>query len=202
MRISTTSRQPSSSAVVRLWIAVSMNVAGRKIVASIVMSGRPGRIASIASSRPCVSFSVFAPGYFWTTSSRPGPLLTTASPPSGWCSSRRVATSETRRRLPSPRSMTTLPRSAALSMPSSLRTFRRTPPVSTKPPLPMNEPSEKRSSPESSESPVAFMTSSSDTPLRASFFGSTSTCCCCRRSPQIATFATPGTRSRRWRIFQ
>ena len=32
--------------------------------------------------------------------------------------------------------------------------------------------------------------------------GSTFTCCCCRRSPQIATFTTPGTRKSRALIFQ
>ena len=47
--IRTTSRTPSSSAVVRLSIDCSMKVAGRKIVVSISMPGRPGRISSIAS---------------------------------------------------------------------------------------------------------------------------------------------------------
>ena len=47
-----TSRMPISSARVRLSIDCSMNVAGRKIVVSISMPGRPGRISSIASSMP------------------------------------------------------------------------------------------------------------------------------------------------------
>ena len=80
---STTSAQPSSSASLRLWIASSMKLAGRKIVSSSSTPCRPGRRSSRASSTPRVTASVFAPWSFSTTSSRPGPSLTTASPMSG-----------------------------------------------------------------------------------------------------------------------
>ena len=91
--INTTRPTPISMAVVRLSMDCSMNVAGRKIVVSIAMSGRPGFISAIACSIPRVTSMVFAPRYFCTTSKRPSPSLTTASPISG------------------PGSTTTLPRS-------------------------------------------------------------------------------------------
>ncbi len=81
MRI--TSSTPIRSAVVRLSIDCSMNVAGRKIVVSISMPGRPGRSSSIASSTPCVTSMVLAPRNFCTISSRPSPPLTTPSPQTG-----------------------------------------------------------------------------------------------------------------------
>ena len=46
----------------------------------------PGRRFSSASSTPSVTSSVLAPGNFSTTSSRPSPSPTTASPISGWWS--------------------------------------------------------------------------------------------------------------------
>ena len=45
-----------------------MNVAGRKIVVSISMPGRPGRSSSSALSTPRVTSSVFAHGSFSTIS--------------------------------------------------------------------------------------------------------------------------------------
>ena len=50
--IKTTSRQPMSNASVRLSIASSMKVAGRKIEVSISIPVRPGRSSSIAASTP------------------------------------------------------------------------------------------------------------------------------------------------------
>ena len=70
------------------------------------------------------------------------------------------------------------------------------------PPVPMIAPSEYWSIPASRESEVASMTSSSDTSYRRSFFGIDLHLQLLIRSPQIATLATPGTRSRRARIFQ
>ena len=69
--INTTRPMPISMAVVRLSIDCSMNVAGRKIVVSIAMPGRPGFISSIACSTPRVTSIVLAPRYFCTTSKRP-----------------------------------------------------------------------------------------------------------------------------------
>jgi hypothetical protein len=78
-----TSSAPSRSASVRLSIDASMKVAGRKIVGSISMPGRPGSSSSSASSTPRVTSSVLAQGSFSTMSMRPGPSFTTASPVSG-----------------------------------------------------------------------------------------------------------------------
>ena len=74
--------------------------------------------------------------------------------------------------------------------------------VSTKPPVPMKPPSEYCSSPASSASAVASMTWSSETRFALSRPGSVCTWYMCNRSPQIATLATPGTRSSRARMFQ
>ena len=49
---------------------------------------------------------------------------------------------------------------------------------------------------------VASITCSARRRAARSFAGSTCTCRCGSRSPQIATWATPGTRSSRARIFQ
>ena len=100
--IRTTSRQPTSSARVRLSTACSMNVAGRKIVVSMSMSVRPGRSSSTAASTPFVTSTVLAQGNFSTMSIRPGPSLITASPISGWWSSTTFATSPELQRRPSP----------------------------------------------------------------------------------------------------
>ena len=59
--INTTRPTPISMAVVRLSIDCSMNVAGRKIVVSIAMPGRPGFISPIACSIPRVTSIVLAP---------------------------------------------------------------------------------------------------------------------------------------------
>ena len=198
-----TSRMPSSSARVRLSIDCSMNVAGRKIVVSISMPGSPGCISSIASSMPRVTSIVLAPRNFWTTSIRPGPSLTTASPHDrlvvledpaevgrGAAPCRRA-----RRRAPcrGPRRL----RSAARGGCSAAgRRSRRSRPCRRR---------RRRSTaagPASSASAVASITCSSGTPFAASFAGSTWTCRCWSRSPQMR----PGPRRARAagaaRIFQ
>ena len=83
MMINATKAMPSSIATRRLSSDCSMNVAGRKIVVSTVIPGNPGCISRIASSTPRVTSTVFAPRYFCTTSSSPGPSSTTPSPISG-----------------------------------------------------------------------------------------------------------------------
>ena len=62
---------PSQMALERLLIDSSMNVAGRKIVESIAMPGRPGLSSSSAASTPRVTSRVFAHGSFSTMSIRP-----------------------------------------------------------------------------------------------------------------------------------
>ena len=76
----TTRMQPRSTDRPRLWIAVSMNAACRKMPASTWMPRRPGASSASAWSTPLVTCSVFAPGNFSTTIIRPGPPSTTASP--------------------------------------------------------------------------------------------------------------------------
>ncbi len=66
----------------------------------------------------------------------------------------------------------------------------------------MKWPGEYPTRPESSASAVVFMTCSSVTRCSASRRGSACTWSISSRSPQIGTLATPGTRSRRERIFQ
>ena len=96
-----TSTQPMSSAAVRLWSAISMKVAGRKIWASIWTPCRPGFNAASASSTPRVTSSVLAQGSFSTIIIRPGPPLMTASPIIGHVSHFTSATSRRSTVLPS-----------------------------------------------------------------------------------------------------
>ena len=95
------SSAPRIIAPPRLSMAFSMNVAGRKIVESISIPGRPGRSSSSAASSPAVTSAVFAHGSFWTTSRRPGPSSMTASPMSGGVSMTTSATSFRRITVPS-----------------------------------------------------------------------------------------------------
>src|SRR6478672_6411548 len=83
-RITMTRRAPRNSALVRLSMAISMNVAGRKIVLSTSTPGRPGSSCCSTSSTPSVTSSVLAHGSFSTMSINPSPSLITASPFSGW----------------------------------------------------------------------------------------------------------------------
>ena len=68
---------------VMLSIASSMNVAGRTTEVSVWSPASPGFSFSSADSTPLVTSLALAPGNFSTTSSRPSPSLTTASPISG-----------------------------------------------------------------------------------------------------------------------
>ena len=76
----TTRMQPRITDRLRLWIAVSMNAACRKMAVSTWMPCRPGARVARACSTPLVTCSVFAPGNFSTTIIRPWPPSTTASP--------------------------------------------------------------------------------------------------------------------------
>ena len=90
----TTRIAPRISAQVRLSIDSSIKVAGRKIsMRRSRCPGRPGWRSWSASSTPRVTSSVFAHGSFSTISIRPGPPLMTASPMSGWWSTRTSANS-------------------------------------------------------------------------------------------------------------
>ncbi len=75
--------QPRITAKDRLWIAVWMKLAWRKMCVSTWIPGRPGCSAANALRIPFVTSIVFAPGNFSITSMIPGPPLTTAVPISG-----------------------------------------------------------------------------------------------------------------------
>ncbi len=191
-----------SSARVRLSIDCSMNVAGRKMVVSTVTSGSPGAIAAIASSTPRVTSMVLAPRNFWTTSMRPGPPSMTASPQIGPESTRTVPTSARRTVFPFRSTTGTAASCSGPVIGCTSRMLNRLSPDSTKPPVPTTAPSEYFSKPASSASAAESITCWSVTSCSSSSFGSTWTCRCGSRSPQIATWATPGTRSSRDLIFQ
>jgi hypothetical protein len=140
-----------------------------------------------------------------TTSIRPGPSLMTASPNSGQVSSTTSATSLSTRGLPSAfffAWMGILPSSFAPWIDEEARTVIRWFGVSMDPPVPITAPFENWSRPTSRASAVTAMASSSDTPWARIRFGSTWTSGILIRSPQIATFATPGTSNIRARIVQ
>ena len=63
-----TSTEPMNRALVRFSIAISMKVAGRKIVLSTTMPSRPGASWARVSSTPLVTSRVFAQGSFSTIS--------------------------------------------------------------------------------------------------------------------------------------
>ena len=128
-------------ASVRLSIASSMKLAGRKTEVSVSRPERPGFSLSSASSTPFVTSSVLAFGNFSTTSSSPSLSFTTASPISGWWSLTTFATS-VRRSLPPVPSTGTLPSSAGLAMLSNtFRTWSLCCGVSMNPPVPGVDPS-------------------------------------------------------------
>ncbi len=83
MRTNTTRMQPSTTANDRLWIAVWMKFAWRKMCVLMWIPGRPGCSSRNALRIPFVTSSVLAPGNFSITSMIPGPPLTTAVPISG-----------------------------------------------------------------------------------------------------------------------
>ena len=80
-----TSSAAMSRAFWRLLMDASINVAGRKIAVSIMISsGSPGLRAAIASSTSRETCSVLPQGNFSTIRSRPKSSLTTPSPIIGW----------------------------------------------------------------------------------------------------------------------
>ena len=198
----TTSSAPRSRASDRLSIEIRTKVAGRKIVVSTSIGRRPGCISAMASSTPSVTSRVLAHGSFSTMSISPSPPLMTASPISGWWSILTSATSFRARTDPSSVGIGTSARSSGPRMASRWAMLSRWFGVSIIPPVPMYPPSEKRRRPASRAFAVVSITSSRDALLSRSRSGSTCTWSISNRSPQIGTFATPGTRSRRARIFQ
>ena len=116
--------------------AVSMKLAGRNALESIVTPARPGPISRRASSSRRVRASVFVPGSFsttsWSASSGAAPAAT-ASPMSGGWSSTTVATSDSLAELPS---TGTWPRSLGPAKGRMWRTPRRWFGPSRKPPVP------------------------------------------------------------------
>ena len=200
--MTTTRTAPNTRERPRLLSASSTKVAGRKIVVSMFMPGRPGRISSMAASTPLVTSSVLPQGSFSTIIIRPGPPSMTASPMRAWWSLTTFATSPTLM-VWSPRvATTTSARSAGFRMGRMCRTVSRWLGVSMKPPLPTTEPLVNCSSPESSASEVAPITWFRVTSFWRSRSGTTCTTCMSMRSPQITALATPGTRSSRARSFQ
>ncbi len=178
-----TSSTPMSRARLRLSIDCSMNVAGRKICESISMPGRPALSWVSASSTPSVTSTVFAPRYFWTMSRRPGPPLTTPSPQICWLSWTTRPRSAIRRIRPPRVATGTCARSAGSSIGWMFSMFSRRLPYSTKPPWPTVKLLAYCSTPASSASEPACMTSSIAMPCLASVAGSTCTWRCLRRSP-------------------
>ena len=188
--------QPTSSASARLSIAVSMNVAGRKIVGSTSTPARPGRSASSASSTPSRHLERVRPRELLDDeqqalgvgrrrrrrSAAGGPRRPSATSP------RRRSRLGARRRGPAAR-----PSGVAIGR--MCRTCSRWLGVSMNPPLPGVDASRKLSGETSWELPVVLTICSSVTPARRSRAGSTCTWSWCSRWPQIATFATPGTPS-------
>ena len=199
-RTNTTRTQPITTAKPRLPIAVLMKVDWRKMCESMRIPGSPGAREASARSIPFVTSSVLAPGNFSTTSIRPGPALTTASPiRGGWSYTTRAT---------SPIVSVRAPRRASGMAASccgvvtawTLRMSRRWFGVSTKPPVPTAVPVVNDSSPASTASEVAVSSWSSE--MRAATVCGTSawTSTSLRCSPHMATLATPGTCSSRLRI--
>ena len=93
----TTRMQPRITERLRLWMAVSMKLAWRKMCESMRTPRRPGASRASARSTPLVTCRVLAPGNFSTTIIRPGPPLITASPVSGGVPQRTRATWPIRR---------------------------------------------------------------------------------------------------------
>ena len=156
--INVTSSTPSSSARVRFSRDCSMKVAGRKMVVSTSIPGSPGAISAMACSTPRVTSTVLAPRYFCTTSSSPGPSLTTASPISGPGSTRVWPRSFNRSILPSRSTTGTSPSCSGPVMGCTWRMLSRCPSASTKPPVPTTAPSEYCSRPLSRASADTSMT--------------------------------------------
>jgi hypothetical protein len=204
LRMSTTSRKPSSMALPRLLIAVWMKVAGRKMEVSTSIPVRPGRISASAASTPRVTSRVLPQGSFSTISMSPTPSLMTASPLRwGWLPRTTVATSPSATGLvPFGASMGIWASSRGLMRGRMWRIPSRWLGVSMNPPVPISRPLENFSMPTSRVSAVASMTRFRETPRWSIRRGSAWTWSTDQRSPQMATLATPGTRISRGRTVQ
>ena len=201
-RMTTTRMNPITSAWVRLEIASLTKLACWNTLVSNLIPGSPGSSCRIASSTPAVICRLFAQGSFSTTSSSPGWPSMIASPISGWWSSATLAMSPSRT-CPGPSEVTgTLARSAGVTIGSTLRMPIRWFGVSMVPPVPITAPVENLSRPESTASAVASITFSSETCRACILVGSAWTVMSWSRSFQMATLATPGTRSSRALIVQ
>ena len=165
--------------------------------------GQAGPHLVIAASTPSVTSRVLAPRILLDDQQQAGPSLTTASP--------RAAGGP---RPTSPRSA----RRSVLPSRSSDRHLRRARPAPDRLHVPDVEPLAAgldeaagadhdavgvlQQARRPGRRPWRPSPARSETPCSASLAGSTCTCRCWSRSPQMATCATPGTRSSRCRIFQ
>jgi hypothetical protein len=203
-RIRSSSRAPSSRAVLRLPRAASRKLAGRNSELSTSTPAMPGARPAIASSTSAVTSRVLAPGNFSTTSSSPGPSPKTASPISGWWSSTTLVTSPRRSARPSSSvsATATLARSPGVTMGRTWRMPRRWLGVSTNPPVPGVEASRKVRGDTARALPAVSTTWLRVMPCSRSRSGSAWTWSWRSRWPQMATFATPGTPIRWGRMVQ
>ncbi len=133
-RISTTRAQPMSNASLRLLMARTTNVAGRKILLSTLIPVRPGFSSSSAASTRRVTSSVFPWGCFSTMSNNPGPASMIASPIGGGEPNCTSATSPMRIGAFPRNATTVLARSSGDSTIARCRMARRWFGLSTKPP--------------------------------------------------------------------
>ena len=206
-RTRTTSRQPRSSAVVRLWIAISMKLAGRKIV-GVDRPRRAGRAAgpSSASSTPLVTSSVFAPWQLLDDEQQAGaavdrprrrsaaaaPSTTFATSPMR--SSLAVAAARPRPARGRPACAIGVTCADAEALVRRARRTRR-----------CRSPRRRRELQQAGVEGLAVDLHDlveRDLSSRMRRRVDLDVLLPCRRSPQIATLATPGTRSSRARIFQ
>ncbi len=202
----TTRSEPRSSASVRLSIESSTNVAGRKIVVSILMPGRPGFMSLIASSTPLRHVERVGERELLDDEQEAGPAVDD-----------RVAVqrlvvdlhggdvAERERAAVGPGRAGDRHRREVLGRADRELVLdvealvRRVDPAAG-----ADEPTlgELAAADESSASDVSVMTCSSETLFATSFAGSVWTWSCSSCSPQIGTLATPGIPSSRARIFQ
>ena len=203
-RIDHDQHKPSSSASVRLWIAVSMKSAGRKIVVSMSMPGRPGLHLVDRVLDALRDVERVAPRQLLDDQHEARTVVDDRVADERLVVLlRRSATSPRRRR----RAVASLPtatwaRSAGVTIGSDVLDaeplVRR---CRSNPPVPMTDAARRTATARRPRaSAVASITSSSETSLRRQLGRSACTCIIFSCSPQIATFATPGTRSRRARI--
>src|SRR6476646_2708056 len=117
-----------------------MKLACRKMCVSKTTFGSPGCSDLITSSTPLVTSRALPHGSFSTTSSRPGPSSTMASPANIWWSSLTVATDPMGTWTPSALSTVTCARSAGVTIGNTCRIPSRWLAESIEPPVSMIEP--------------------------------------------------------------